>query len=312
MNEQVLLIDDSRDIHPLVKAILSEEPVDVSSATDAKYGLTLAASVRPDLILLDVDMPGMDGFEVCKQIKSNPATAACPIIFLTAHSQSNEKVHGFALGAVDYVTKPFNPSELVARVRSSLRTRHAIRSLEEQALTDPLSGLGNRAMFERRLEAEIAVRIRFHGPLSIIMLDVDHFKKINDIQGHLVGDKVLQRIGKIIAELCRVEDVPCRFGGDEFAIIATRTGAGDAERLAERIRTMIADLRMEGDDIPANSLLRDDIHVTASFGIADAKDDPYDRSMLERADLALYNAKQGGRNRVSREPATALPARISA
>jgi diguanylate cyclase (GGDEF)-like protein len=311
MNKQVLLIDDSQQIHPLVRSILGSEPVDVCSATDAKCGLTLAESVKPDLVLLDIDMPGMDGFAVCKHLKANPATATCPVIFLTAHAQANEKVHGFALGAVDYVTKPFNPSELVARVHSSLRTHNVIRSLEEQALTDPLTGLGNRAMFERRLASEIALRIRFDTPLAIIMMDIDHFKAVNDLHGHLVGDKVLHSVGKIISEHCRVEDVACRFGGEEFAVIATHTVGGDAETLAERIRISIADSVLELDGASTNPLMEKVVRVTASFGIADAND-RYDRSMVERADIALYNAKQAGRNRVCRESAEKQPLSKSA
>jgi diguanylate cyclase (GGDEF)-like protein len=308
MNKQVLLIDDSQQIHPLVKGILGREPVDVSSATDAKYGLTLAASIQPDLILLDIDMPGMDGFAVCKTLKAEPATAGCPIIFLTAHNLSEEKVHGFALGAVDYVTKPFNPSELLARVRSSLRTRAAMRSLEEQSLTDPLTGLGNQTMFERRLEAAIAARIRFHEPLSIILVDVDHLPEIDLARGLAAGNKLREKIGKLIAGLCRVEDVACRMKSGEFVIIATHTVATEATKFAERIRMMIANVRLEGSGAAANPLLVEDVRVTASLGVADAID-PYDRSMLERAESALYEAKKAG-NRIVKAPAALHPARI--
>src|ERR1700722_17825365 len=124
MQQQLLVIDDSDKVHTLVKTILTEEPVEVHSATDPKYGLVLAASLRPDLILLDVDMPGMNGFEACRQLKLNPATAGIPVIFLTSLSAVNQKVQGFNLGAVDYVTKPFNRAELLARVRASLRTQN--------------------------------------------------------------------------------------------------------------------------------------------------------------------------------------------
>src|SRR6185437_14903212 len=213
MSQQILVIDDSEKVHALIKVILAEEPVEVHSATDPKYGLVLAASMRPDLILLDVDMPGVNGFEACRQLKQDPATADVPVIFLTSVSAVNEKVRGFSLGAVDYVTKPFNRSELVARVRASLKTEHAMRSLEEKALIDPLTGLGNRAMFIARFEAEVCLRIRTNTPLTCILMDIDHFKEINDNYGHATGDRVLQMIGKSISELCRTEDVACRFGG---------------------------------------------------------------------------------------------------
>ena len=298
MKQQILVIDDSEKIHPLVRAILADEPVDIHSATDPKYGLVLAASMRPDLILMDVDMPGMDGFEACRQLKADPATADVPIMFLTSVSSVKEKVHGFELGAVDYVTKPFNRAELMARVRASLRTNQVIRSLEEKALIDPLTGLGNRAMFVQRFEAEVCLRVRFNNPLSCILMDVDNFKEINDTWGHPVGDQVLKMIGKVISDLCRTEDVACRFGGEEFVIIAPHTNAADAEIFAERIRKILADTRFKPEGMPVNPLFGDCIRVTASFGVAEATD-LYDRSMLQRADDAMYQAKQEGRNRVA-------------
>ena len=279
MNQQILVIDDSEKIHPLVKAILADEPVDIQSATDARYGLVLAASMRPDLILLDVDMPGLNGFDACKQLKADPATADVPVIFLTSLSSVQEKVHGFELGAVDYVTKPFNRAELMARVRASLRTNHIIRSLEEKALIDPLTGLGNRAMFTQRFEAEVCLRIRFGTPLSCILMDVDHFKEVNDTYGHPAGDQVLKMIGKAIADLCRTEDVACRFGGEEFVIIAPHTNGADAETFADRIRQIIAETRFKPENIALSPLLGDCIRVTASFGVAEATD-LYDRSMM--------------------------------
>lgn len=298
MSQQILVIDDSEKIHALIKVILADEPVDVQSATDPKYGLVLAASIVPDLILLDVDMPGMNGFETCRQLKADPATADVPVIFLTSLSAVKEKVQGFSLGAVDYVTKPFNPAELTARVRASLRTKHVMRSLEEKALIDPLTGLGNRAMFVSRFEAEVCLRVRFNNPLSCILLDLDHFKEINDTYGHPIGDRVLEMIGKLIADLCRTEDVACRFGGEEFVIIAPHTTAADATIFAERIRSIIADTRFKPEGFKPTPLLGDNIRLTASFGVAEATD-LYDRSMLQRADDAMYRSKQEGRNRVS-------------
>jgi len=298
MNQQILVLDDSEKIHPLIKAILAEDPVDIHSATDPNYGLILAASVVPDLILLDVDMPGMDGFEVCKHLKADPATAKCPIIFLTSHSAVKEKVRGFGLGAVDYVTKPFNRAELLARVRASLRNNQVIRSLEATALIDPLTGLGNRAMFVQRIAAEICLRIRSNNPLSIIMMDVDHFEKLNDTYGHPVGDQVLHLIGQTLTSLCRIEDVPCRIGGDEFGIISPLTTGTDAAIFAEHIRNTLAEKIIEPKGLSVSLLAREFIRVTASFGVAQAEI-TYDRSMIQRADDALFRAKQQGGNRAS-------------
>ncbi|HZK79992.1 MAG TPA: diguanylate cyclase, partial [Humisphaera sp.] len=251
MQQQILVIDDSKTIHPLVKVILSDEPVEVHSAMDAKYGMVLAASTRPDLILLDVDMPGMDGFEACKQLKADPATANVPIIFLTSHATVAEKVRGLGLGAIDYVTKPFNRAELMARVRASLRTNQSIRALEEKATIDALTGLGNRAMFDQRLEAEVCLHVRTKHSLSCILMDVDRFKRINDTFGHPFGDKVLKRIAEIITDLCRTEDVACRYGGEEFAILAPNTNALAASIFAERLRVQISRVKFVPDPSPS-------------------------------------------------------------
>jgi two-component system, cell cycle response regulator len=290
MRQQLLVIDDSPPIHTLVKAMLSEEPVDTHSAMDATYGLTLADSMKPDLILMDIQMPGMNGFEACKKLKENPDTAHVPVIFLTALTSTKEKVLGLELGAVDYITKPFQASELWARVRASLRMHKLVQDLETKALLDPLTGLGNRAMFDRQLRAEVTVRIRFNTPLSVIVMDVDRFKKINDHCGHPIGDVILQKVADCISAICRAGDVACRYGGDEFAIIAPHATAADSAMLAKRMSEAISAIRVmhKGQPIP----------VTASFGVADSTA-LYDRSMFQRADDALYRSKQRGRNQVS-------------
>ncbi len=298
MNQQILVIDDSEIIHPLVKTILAEEAADVHSATDPGVGLTLAATICPDLILLDIDMPGMDGFEVCKRLKANPATTKCAVIFLTSHSAANEKVRGFGLGAADYVTKPFNRSELLARVRASLRTTQVLRSLESTSLLDPLTGLGNRAMFVQRISAEICLRVRVANPLSIIVMNIDHFKTINDTYGRPIGDEVLKLVGKTLLSLCRMEDVACHVGGDEFAIIKPFTTGADAIIFAERIRETLAAMPIKPEGLSFPHLAREPFSVTASFGVADALN-PYDPSMIQRAGDALYQAKEEGRNRLS-------------
>src|SRR5665213_916470 len=217
--KQILLVDDSKPIHALVRALLSEEQVTIHSAYDGAQGLTMAKSIRPDIILLDVEMPEMDGYEACRLLKLDAEIYNIPVIFLTALASPENKVHGLELGAVDYVTKPFNPAELLARVRGSLRTHEVIQLLEQRALIDFLTGLGNRSMFKQRLAAEISLRIRTGNDLACIVVDVDGFQEINDTQGHPFADRVLQKIGTVLREVCRVEDVPCRLGGDAFVIL---------------------------------------------------------------------------------------------
>jgi diguanylate cyclase (GGDEF)-like protein len=303
MNQQILVIDDSEKIHPLIKAILAREPADIHGAFDPGHGLVLASSIIPDLVLLDVDMPGMNGFEVCKLLKANPQTADCPVIFLTSHSQANEKVHGFELGAMDYVTKPFNHAELLARVRASLKNSRAIRTLESQARIDPLTGLGNRATFVQRMASEICLRVRSKTPLSIVLLDLDDLIKIVDSYGQSVGDQVLATTGATLHKLCRLEDIACHFGDGEFGIIAPNTSGQHAFTFAERIRSALSFSVIRPNGVPVSVLVPQSVRVTGSFGVADALH-PFDRSMIERAGDALCHARLHGGNRVSMAQST--------
>jgi diguanylate cyclase (GGDEF)-like protein len=290
MPQQILLVDDFKPIHALVKAFLADDTVTIQSAFDGESALSMAGSLRPDLILLDVEMPGMDGFEVCRRLKAEPALASFPIIFLTVLNTSEEMVRGLDLGANDYLSKPFKRAELLARVRAALRTSRLIRLLEDGALIDSLTGLGNRAKFNERLTAELSMRVRTGNPLSCIAVDVDHFKNINDSHGHPYGDHVLHTIGTTLADICRAEDVACRHGGEEFLILAPRTSAAQATLLAERMRVAISKIPFSRDGQA--------VSVTCSFGVAEAAGN-HDRAMPERADQALYQSKQRGRNRVT-------------
>jgi diguanylate cyclase (GGDEF)-like protein len=282
MKSQILLIDDAKPIHTLVTTLLSDEPVQIASAMDGAYGLTMAKSLRPDLILLDVEMPGIDGYEVCRRLKLDPELFSIPVIFLTALSSPEEKVRGLELGAVDYVTKPFNPAELLARVRGSLRTRQAIKLLEERALIDFLTGLGNRAMFKQRLAAEVSLRVRTGKSLACIVVDVDDFQSINDEQGHPFADRVLQAIAKVIGDKCRVEDVACRLGGDAFVILTPNTEPPEATGLANRIESALKDLQLNHKGFP--------IKVKCSVAVAPSID-VFDHLMWERANQAIDQAR---------------------
>ena len=290
MNTQILLIDDDKRIHALVRTLLSEEPVEIQSALDPVYGLTLAESLRPDLILLDVEMPNIDGYEVCRRLKMNPDLFNIPVIFLTAMSTVEEKIRGLELGAADYVTKPFNSSELLARVRASLRTRHVIRMLEEKALIDFLTGLGNKTMFKQRLAAEIALRVRTSKPLACIVADVDDFQSLNDTHGSPFGDRVLQEIGKIISDTIRVEDVACRLGGDAFVVLTPNTDTVQACLLAKRILTALSVLQVNSRGIPIN--VKCSVAVAPSIAI-------YDAAMCERANQAMEQARNQGQDGVT-------------
>ena len=287
--QSVLAIDDSEAIHSLLRARLSPEAVALHFAGGGEEGIARAIELQPDLILLDVDMPAPDGFEVCRRLKAEVRTQAIPVIFLSGATSTEEKIKGLELGAVDYITKPFDPAELRARVRASLRTKYLMDLLARKAMIDGLTGLWNRAYFETRLNTELSLARRTRQPLSCLMIDLDHFKQLNDAHGHPFGDEVLRTVGQLLGETCRVEDVVCRYGGEEFVILAPNTLAARATELGERIRVALESF---------NWTCRGGVvKVTASIGVADLRNSP-PPSILELADAALYQAKHGGRNRV--------------
>jgi diguanylate cyclase (GGDEF)-like protein len=289
MKQQILLIDDAKPIHALVAGILANEPCDLHFAAGGKYGLILAESVRPDLILLDVQMPDIDGYETCRRLKANPNLFNIPVVFLTSLSTTEEKVHGLDLGAVDYITKPFRPAELLARVRASLRTSRAIKMLEEHALIDFLTGLGNPAMYKHRLAAEVSLRVRTKKPLACVVVDVDDFQAINDTQGHPFADTVLRQIAEALKNIVRTEDIACRISGDDFVILMPNTETADACLLAERISSELKLLKFMNRDRSVEV----NYHVAVGPAIG-----TFDRSMFERATAAIGDAKTLGRTGV--------------
>jgi len=298
---KVLLIDDCPAIHGLVKARLRGEPIEIHCAFDGDTGIQAANTLAPDLILLDVQMPQMDGFEVCRRLKNDSRTMEISVIFLTGATSAEEKVKGLELGAVDYITKPFDPAELRARVRASLRTKYLIDLLARKAMVEGLTGLFNRTYFDSRLLAEMAHSSRTGNPVSCVMLDLDRFKHINDTYGHPFGDEILRGIAQILNDNCRTEDTICRYGGEEFVILCPNTPATGTALLAERIRNAIESFRFTHNGF--------DIHVTCSFGVADLKQ-AAPPGVVELADQALYRAKHEGRNRVvvAEHPAAAQAA----
>jgi diguanylate cyclase (GGDEF)-like protein len=289
MRQRILVIDDSIDIHELVAVGLAGEPIDQLEACDGPSGLSIAAAQSPDLILLDVDMPSPDGFEVCKSLKRDPKTVAIPVIFLTGASSTSEKIRGLDLGAIDYITKPFDPAELRARVSAALRTKYLMDLLAKRAMIDGLTGLWNRAYFEQRLVAETALARRTERPAACLMIDIDHFKSVNDRFGHPAGDLVLRTLGRTLTSQCRTEDIVCRYGGEEFVVLAPNTASATALVLAERLRAAVEKMNVVCHG--AN------IAITCSIGLADLAS-VGESALVASADEALYLAKKSGRNRV--------------
>jgi len=291
MAQSILVIDDSEDIHKLLDARLREEGVLLHHALGYQEGLLMARELHPDLVLLDVDMPDGTGFEACLTLKNDPATASLAIIFVTAASDAIDKVRGFDIGAVDYVTKPFDAAELKARVRAALRTKRYQDLLAARSNVDALTGLWNRGYFDERLKAELAANRRYHRKVSLIMLDVDEFKKINDGHGHPFGDRVLECVGELLLLACRTTDAACRYGGDEFAIILTETPLPNSSLLAERLCSQVAAMALR---VGGHQVL-----ITASLGVTDTEvldGLPTPEALLRAADDALYEAKRCGRN----------------
>ena len=288
MTQRVLVIDDSKNIHALIKARLAGEPVELHYCLSTEQGFALASQLLPDLILLDIDMPDVDGFEVCRRLKALPATMNIPIVFLTGAGATEDKIRGLEQGAVDFVTKPFEPAELRARVRAALRTKYLLDLLNKKAMIDGLTGLWNRTFFDQTLAAQLSLARRSGQPLSVVICDLDHFHEINERCGHLTGDEALRVVAACMQATCRIEDVVCRFGGEEFGIIVPNTPAERAGIMAGRLRGNIEKLKLTHRGVP--------VTVTCSFGIADLATCG-DGNLIGCADAALARAKQLGRNR---------------
>ena len=290
MAARVLLIDSSREVHDLLAAYLRREGIEMHCAFDGLSGLHKAVELQPELIILDVALPQIDGYEVCELLGVQEQTCRTPIIFLTASSEIEQRVRGLTSGAFDYVAKPFNPRELVARVLVALRYGYLLRLENRQAMVDGLTGLWNRRYFEQRLQAELSAATRHERPLSCIMADIDHFKQINDSHGHTFGDQVIRMVAETFQHGCRIEDVVCRYGGEEFVILCPDVPADGTMVLADRLRAAVT----------VGKLTDPSVRVTCTFGVADLVS--ADASLVQAADAALYSGKRAGRNRVERAP----------
>ena len=298
---KLLIAEDDHDAGALMKRVLMKGGHDVRLVDSGEAVLNACAEDAPDVVLLDVSMPGMDGYEVARVLKSRPVTADIPIVFVTGSCETRQKVQGFSLGANDYITKPFHRDELVARVEVAIRIKQhsdALKAANAQlaalSVTDELTGLYNRRHLDQRLAEEVALAKRHQFPLSCLMVDVDRFKRINDTFGHQEGDRVLQVVAQVLRESTRVSDVVGRYGGEEFMVITPGTPLLSACKLGERIRT-----RTEAQDVQAAG---DVIHITVSIGVAQLGQADTPESLVASADRALYMVKRSGRNRVATEP----------
>ena len=286
---KVLAIDDSELIHRLLEARLQGENLELHSATSSEEGLKKAKLLQPEVVLLDIGLEGMNGFELLTKLKEDNETQNIAVIFISATVEPMDRVRGLDMGAIDFITKPFDALELKARVRSALRTQYMVKMLEQRAQLDAVTGLWNRRYFDQRLEQEISEAKRHKRVLALALCDVDRFKRLNDQFGHPFGDMVLEKVAQILSG-GRTSDIVCRYGGEEFGLIFSSTNIERGREVTERLRVAIEEAAWPGNP---------DLVVTASFGVCDTEcldGDLTPEAMLKAADTALYKAKQNGRN----------------
>lgn len=285
----ILLVDDNPDKLKLLEAALRLAGYQVSTATDGEEALAVVESFQPDLVITDVMMPRMNGYELAERIRANPRTRFIPVIMQTAAGRNSEDLlRASEVGALGYITDPTDLDLLLARTRTLLEFKAYLDVCEEAAFTDHLTGLANRRRFERQIEREVGRTLRYERPFSLLMLDIDNFKLVNDNFGHTAGDEAIRRLSKVLQEGTRGIDLAARIGGEEFAILLVETGKDSALEVAERLR-----LAIRNTPIPLAG------RITASFGVAECPSSAQTvTEMLKAADTALYEAKRAGRDRV--------------
>ena len=309
VSDSILLVDDDPGAIQLMGRILSGVG-QLRFATNGEDALRLARAWAPDLILLDAEMPGMSGFQVCAALKAEPALADVPVIFISSHTEAAFEVAGFKTGAADFIAKPVSPALLFARVKTQLRLKYMADELRHISTTDFLTGVANRRGFDDLLEREWLRARRAGDPVTLLLIDVDNFKLYNDHYGHPSGDACLRSVAQALAGLSqRPADLVARYGGEEFVLLLPRTPRAGAEHVAHRILDAIAALDIPHAASPTAG------HVTVSVGVAcyDAASACWTNpsadfrstdglgarcsagDLLQAADRALYAAKRAGR-----------------
>ena len=292
--QRILMVDDIAANIKILSAILKHE-YDILVATNGADALEIALAEQPDVILLDVMMPDMDGYEVCSRLKADARTQDIPVIFISAMNEVEDEARGLEVGGLDYITKPINPAIVKARVRIHLELKRQRDILQRISMIDGLTGIANRRRFDEALEREWRRCHRGSSPLSLILVDVDFFKNYNDHYGHLAGDECLKKVATAMADqMRRAADIVARFGGEEFACLLPETGADAAHAMATRLGEAVAALVIPHAHSVAAS------HVTISLGVATLIPGDGDSAsgLIELADRGLYQAKQNGRNRI--------------
>jgi two-component system cell cycle response regulator len=313
--ERILVVDDNPDNLEIISVRLSSRGFHIETATNGQEALERVRQAPPHLILLDVMMPLLDGYEVSRQIKNDEGLPYIPIILVTARDSTQDKVEGLDAGADDYLTKPINFPELEARVRSMLRIKRlqdeldqknrelevANKRLRKLSITDGLTELFNHRHVHELLHEEFERSKRSGEAMAVAMMDLDRFKQVNDTYGHPTGDVILYETAHILKETAREIDMVGRYGGEEFIVILPGTDEEAAQQFAERVRGRVEEHVYQDEAA--------EVRMTVSGGVASflpsANEDP--DTLIKRADEALYNAKESGRNRVIRSSEIAHP-----
>ena len=293
--QKILIVDDVPENIEIINGIL-EEDYEVFLATSGKQAIDIAVAENPDLILLDVMMPDMNGYDVCRELKSHKQFRHIPIIFLTSMNNPESEAKGLELGAIDYIIKPFNPDIVEMRIKNHLELKRHRDILENLSSRDGLTGIANRRRFDEFFEQEWWRAKRKKTQLSLILMDIDHFKQYNDNYGHLAGDDCLKQIALTLDnQLKRPTDLVARYGGEEFVCILPDTDNKGALQIAKQFMKSISDLK-----IPHSYSNAAD-HVTISLGVATITPSNSSLSkeeLIKVADKNLYEAKANGRNQV--------------
>lgn len=293
MPPTILLIDDSVPIHRIIKAHLKPDKLTLHSAHDGEAGLAAALRLLPSLILLDLDLPGIDGFEVCRRLKDDPTTAATPVVLMSANSTMADKVKGLELGAIDYLTKPFKPLELRARARAALR---AVDQLEVTTMVDAVTGLWNRAYLELHLKRYFSLATRTGSPLACIVMDLEPFTPIGGNQSNPDAGELMRSAGQIILKQCRAEDVLCRWDEWKFVILLTGSSCASAALMVDRLRPlMVRELRPRREQTTP---------FTCACGVSDTHG-ANEATILDRAAVAAAAARRAANHRAELKRAKA-------
>jgi diguanylate cyclase (GGDEF)-like protein len=287
----ILIVDDNPENIQVLGGLLSDEDYNPAGVSSGERAIAFLKKHKPDLILLDVLMPDMDGYSICRKIREEEANRPIPIIFLTAKTDEKDILKGFESGGVDYITKPFNTSELLARVKTHIELKQVREKLYELSITDDLTGLHNRRHFKHVLRREISRSVRHGVNLCLAIIDIDHFKMINDTHGHESGDLVLRALSDVFNQAFRKCDITGRIGGEEFAVMLPETDLEGAALVTDRFRERVE--QESGNLHKGVGTFTVSVGVTQRTGTTDDID-----TLMKQADQALYRAKREGRNRV--------------